>query len=59
MTKRFKLGYPVYATIRQGNVQVDRRVYEDENGVAHVKLNRDFYSVDWLRAHGDGVFIWF
>lgn len=48
MVKTFKI-----MAIRQPrNYWINRRVYADENGVEYVKINYNYYSLDYLRAHG-------
>ena len=53
------------ATIGQLNrmtgnyAHIDRRVYEDKNGIQFVKINGDFTSIGWLKTHGRTVQVWF
>ena len=60
MTKTNKM-----ATIGQLNRQtgnythIERRVYEDANGLPFVKINGEFTSIGWLRNHGRTVNVWF
>lgn len=43
-----------------GNMcHIERRVYEDENGIRFVKINRGFISIVWLASHGRSVSVWF
>ena len=55
----------MYATIGQFNpltgkmCHIERRVFEDENGMRFVKINGDFTRISWLLAHGREVNIWF
>lgn len=53
------------ATIGQLNRQtgnythIERRVYEDDNGIRFVKINGGFISIVWLASHGRSVSVWF
>lgn len=53
------------ATIGQLNrmtgnyAHIERRVFEDENGLIFVKINGDFTSLNWLETHGRTVDVWF
>lgn len=53
------------ATIGQLNrmtgsyTHIERRVYEDENGIQFVKINGDFTMIGWLKTHGRTVQVWF
>ena len=38
---------------------IERRVYEDENGIQFVKINGDFTLVSWLITHGRTVQVYF
>lgn len=46
------------ATIIQRTGWTVRRVYEDEAQCRHVRINGDWYSVEWLRTHNRKVEIW-
>ena len=38
---------------------IERRVYEDENGIFYVKINGEMTSVAWLKAHKRTVQMYF
>ncbi len=38
---------------------IERRVYEDENGLMCVKINGGFISLSWLYSHGRTVDIYY
>lgn len=52
------------ATIGQFNpltgnmVHFERRVWEDSNGIMHVKVGGSYISLGWLWSHGRDVDIW-
>lgn len=46
------------ATIIQRTGWAVRRIYEDETGCQYVRINGDWYSVEFLKAHGRRVEIW-
>ncbi len=59
LEKEFCAGYPLFATITQGNAHIDRRVYSDEWGQQCVKINGEIYTVEELEKAGKKVFVWF
>lgn len=59
LERAYTCGYPVFATITQGNAHIDRRVYEDERGQECVKINGNPYTVEELERGGKGVKVWF
>lgn len=38
---------------------IERRVYVDADGIEHVKINGSFVAVDWLRADGRTVDVYY
>lgn len=46
------------ATIVQREGWAVRRVYEDANGCLHVRINGDWYSIEFLKANGRRIDIW-
>lgn len=46
------------ATIVQRTGWAVRRVYEDEVGCQHVRINGDWFSIEFLRANGRTVELW-
>ena len=43
--KSYVCGNPVYAVIFDGHTHIERRVYEDENEIAYVKINRSWFTI--------------
>ena len=62
-TKAYISGQPIWATITQGNLHVERRCYENSEdhsaGVYYVKANGLWTSTEELKRMGDTVQIWF
>ena len=50
--------YTQMATITQGNAHIDRVVYM-HGGEWGVKINGEFFTIDWLEKHGRNVNYWF
>lgn len=46
------------ATIIQRTGWAVRRIFEDQAGDQYVRINGDWYSVDFLRSHGRRIEIW-
>lgn len=46
------------ATIIQRQGWAVRRVYEDNTGVLYVRINGDWYSVEFLKANGRRIETW-
>ena len=46
------------ATIIQRTGWAVRRIYENESGTKHVRINGDWYSIDFLEDHGRRIEIW-
>lgn len=61
MKKVFVEGCAVFATVTQRNTHFERRCYcvEGDDKVYYVKVNGNFYSVNYLRRLGDNVDVWF
>ena len=38
---------------------IERRVFEDENGLLYVRINGEYCSIDWLQSNGRKVDIYF
>lgn len=38
---------------------IERRVFEDNNGIRFVKINGGFVALTWLLLHGRTVKVWF
>lgn len=34
------------------NCWISRRVWTDEKGIEHVKINGHYFELEWLRMHG-------
>lgn len=47
------------ATIYNGHTYIERRVYKDENGISHVRINGDWTSLIWCKEHYKRVDVWF
>jgi hypothetical protein len=45
-------------TIVQRTGWIVRRVFEDACGNHHVRINGDWYSIEFLRSHGRTVELW-
>lgn len=62
MKKAYISKCPIWATITQGNLHVERRCYESDTdnryGVYYVKCNGMWVSTEELKAMGDKVDIW-
>ena len=51
---------PYMATIYDGHSHIERRVYEDGNGVRHVRINDHFVDIGFLiRVNKFDVDIWY
>lgn len=46
------------ATIFNGHCHIERRVYADNCGVEFVKINGDFFALDWCKDKFVSVFVW-
>lgn len=53
MKKEFVGRFPVWASIYDGYTHIERRVYIDDFGYRHVKINGGFVKCDWIFEHWD------
>lgn len=62
MKKAYIANQPIWATITQGNLHVERRCYEsntdNRHNVYYVKCNGLWISTEELKSMGDKVDIW-
>ena len=53
MRKSFVCGNPVYAIIYDGHTHIERRVFEDENGNAYVRINGSWFTIEECKTWFD------